>query len=137
MYTHTYICIYIYICVLHIYIYVCVYVCVCVCVCRAAHPTFSPGYVLSRYRGMRNVSLPEDFRTTGGTEFAPLSTSSDLHVALHYSDGAEARLLFKLTTSSFLERGADLQFLSAFPGEVEFLYPPLTFLDPTGKPYDI
>ena len=53
-------------------------------------------------------------------------------VALNYSDGAEARLLFKLTTSSFLERGADLQFLSAFPGEVEFLYPPLTFLDPTG-----
>jgi hypothetical protein len=54
-------------------------------------------------------------------------------VALNYSDGAEARLLFKLTTNSFLERGADLQFLSAFPGEVEFLYPPLTFLDPTGN----
>jgi hypothetical protein len=32
------------------------------------------------WRGMRNVELPEDFRKTGGTEFAPLSTSSELKV---------------------------------------------------------
>ena len=35
--------------------------------------------------------------------------------------------------SSFLATGADLQWLSAFPGEAEMLYPPLTFLKPTGK----
>ena len=29
--------------------------------------------------------------------------------------------------------GADITFLSAFPGEREFLYPPLTFLRPTGR----
>mmetsp|Transcript_45154 Transcript_45154/g.146730 ORF Transcript_45154/g.146730 Transcript_45154/m.146730 type:complete len:320 (-) Transcript_45154:236-1195(-) len=85
------------------------------------------------WRGLRNVALPDSFHQTGGTEYAPLSTSSDLEVALHYSDAAQERLLFKLTTASFLERGASLQFLSAFPGEVEYLYPPLTFLDPTGK----
>jgi len=85
------------------------------------------------WRGLRNVALPDGFHQTGGTEYAPLSTSSDLEVALHYSDAAQERLLFKLTTASFLERGASLQFLSAFPGEVEYLYPPLTFLDPTGK----
>ncbi len=35
--------------------------------------------------------------------------------------------------SSFLAIGADLQWLSAFPGEAEMLYPPLTFLKPTGR----
>ena len=29
-------------------------------------------------------------------------------------------------------RGADLEYLSAFPAEKELLYPPLTFLQPTG-----
>ena len=29
-----------------------------------------------------------------------------------------------------MERGADLTFLSAFPGEKEYLYPPLTYLQP-------
>jgi len=85
------------------------------------------------WRGMRNVELPPEFLVKGGTEFAPMSTSSKIDVALAYSDNAEKRLLFKVATSSFMERGADLQFLSAFPGEVEFLYPPLTYLQPTGK----
>jgi hypothetical protein len=30
-----------------------------------------------------------------------------------------------------LQRGADIQFLSAFPAEKELLYPPLTFLKPS------
>ena len=32
-----------------------------------------------------------------------------------------------------MQRGADLQYLSAFPAEKELLYPPLTFLRPTGE----
>jgi len=32
-----------------------------------------------------------------------------------------------------LQRGADLTFLSMFPGEAETLFPPLTFVQPTGK----
>ena len=31
-----------------------------------------------------------------------------------------------------MDRGADLQYLSAFPAEAEVLFPPLTFLRPTG-----
>jgi hypothetical protein len=31
-----------------------------------------------------------------------------------------------------MDRGADLSFLSAFPDEVEFLYPPSTYLRPLG-----
>ena len=32
-----------------------------------------------------------------------------------------------------MERGADISFLSAFPGEREYLFPPLTYLQPTSK----
>ena len=32
-----------------------------------------------------------------------------------------------------MERGADLTYLSAFPGEAEFLFPPLTYMKPTGR----
>ena len=42
-------------------------------------------------------------------------------------------IIFKIVTRSFLQRGADLAFLSAFPGEDEFLLPPLTCLRPTGR----
>jgi len=110
------------------------------------------------WRGMRNVAVPADFMAEGGTEAAPMSTSSDFRVALQerlhshrqlttslhtvcshrlfalqYSNKAEKRLLFKVLTQTFLDRGADLRFLSAFPGESEFLYPPLTYLRPTGR----
>ena len=61
-----------------------------------------------------------------------MSTTSELAVAVRYSD-ASASLLFKLRTSSFMGRGASLTFLSAFPDEDECLFPPLTYLKPTGK----
>ena len=61
-----------------------------------------------------------------------MSTTTDLRVALSYSM-SPCSLLFKVHTKSFLQRGADLQFLSAFPAEREILFPPLTFLRPTGK----
>lgn len=88
---------------------------------------------VSLWRGMRNLELPDEFREHGGTELAPMSTTMDIRVALAYSDKAEKRLLFKVVTEAFIDRGADLRFLSAFPQEVEILYPPLTLLLPTGR----
>jgi len=85
------------------------------------------------WRGMRDVDLTSEFRESGGTELAPMSTSSILDVALGYSNNAERRLLMKVATDNFMDRGADIQYLSAFPNEAEFLYPPMTFLQPTGK----
>ena len=61
-----------------------------------------------------------------------MSTTTDIVVALKYS-ASQASLLLKLRTSSFMDRGADIAFLSAFPGEKEFVYPPLTYLHPTGR----
>ena len=62
-----------------------------------------------------------------------MSTSPDPVVAVEYSAGASSSLLLKIATSSFIDRGADLSFVSAFPREREVLYPPLSYLEPTGR----
>ena len=81
------------------------------------------------YRGMRNVDLPDEFVRKGGTELAPMSTTADINIALSYSASAQGVVL-RLKTHSSMERGADLTFLSCFPGEREYLFPPLTYLQP-------
>ena len=84
------------------------------------------------WRGMRNIEVAENFMLEGGTELAFMSTTTDLSVAVHYSL-SEHSLLFKLVSPNFMTIGADLHWLSAFPGEREVLYPPLTYLKPTGR----
>ena len=95
-----------------------------------ASPRVSPRE-LHLYRGMKDVTAPASFMQQGGTELAPISTTSNLSVAMKYSASVNAVLL-RLITESFYERGPDISFLSAFPGEAEFLFPPLTYLQPTG-----
>lgn len=86
------------------------------------------------YRGMRNLDVTDDFMKdrAGGTEVAPMSTTTDIRVAVHYglSPGS---LLFMIKVDNFMQYGAELRWLSAFPGEAEVCFPPLTFLQPTGR----
>ncbi len=42
-------------------------------------------------------------------------------------------VLLKVVPPNFMSLRADLQWLSAFPGEAEMLFPPLTYLQPTGR----
>ena len=67
----------------------------------------------------------------GGTELAPMSTTLSLATAMKYSDST-ASVLLRLRTKDSLARGADISFLSAFPGEKEILFPPLTRLKAMG-----
>lgn len=83
------------------------------------------------WRGMKNLDVLDSFTQKGGTEFATMSTTSDIDVAVQYGLSTHS-LLFKVVANSFMERGADIAFLSTFPGEKEFVYPPLTYLEPTG-----
>ena len=50
-----------------------------------------------------------------------MSTTTSLEVAVDYaaSSGSGSALLLRLTTTSFMQRGADLAYLSAFPSEAE------------------
>ena len=61
-----------------------------------------------------------------------MSTTKDMKTAVSYGLSRES-LIFKIITKNKLQRGADLGFLSAFPTEEEILFPPLTYLQPTGR----
>ena len=82
------------------------------------------------WRGVKDVHITgkEAFFEEGGIEAAPLSTTSSLQVALAYGISSSTALM-RLSTSTFLQRGAKLSYLSTFPQEEEILYPPLTYLD--------
>ena len=88
------------------------------------------------YRGLANRTVPPAFFKEGGTEYAPMSTTNDLSVAVRYS-ASRSSVLLRMVTKSFIERGADISYLSAFPGEAEVLFPPLTYLKPSGRTEDV
>ena len=76
---------------------------------------------------MKDVGLTEEFLQQGGTEFGCLSTTASKDVAANFA-ASEVPLIFKFETINFTSRGADISFLSVYPGEQEALYPPLTYL---------
>ena len=80
--------------------------------------------VVYLYRGMAGVRIQPEFLAKGGTELAPMSTTSSLKIAMEYSAGEKA-LLLRIKTKNFMTRGPSISFLSAFPAEEEFLFPPL------------
>ena len=57
-----------------------------------------------------------------------MSTSAKKEVALAYAE-SKCGLLFQYKTRG-LGRGVPLRFLSCYPKEEEFLYPPMTYLQP-------
>ena len=84
------------------------------------------------WRGLRQVRASDVFLKNGGTEMAFMSTTSDIRVAVRYSMSPHSPL-FRIVADDFMSIGASLQWLSAFPAEAEYLYPPLTYLRPTGR----
>ena len=86
------------------------------------------------WRGMKNLRVSDSFMQMrrGGTELAPMSTTSDLAIAAHYGV-SKGSLVLRLKVDNFMQFGADVQWLSAFPAEAEVVFPPLTYLQPTGR----
>ena len=91
---------------------------------------------LDLYRGMSNVVFESEFMSKGGTELAPMSTTKDMAMAIKFLSEGFRSVLLRVRTTGFMNRGAQLGWLSVFPFEVEYLYPPATFLKPLRpKPY--
>ena len=85
------------------------------------------------WRGMAKMdSGSATFMKNGGTELALMSTTTNPAIAVAYAASSQA-LLFKVKSEDFMNRGIDISWLSAFPEERESLYPPLTYLRPTGR----
>lgn len=84
------------------------------------------------WRGMKDLTISDEFLESGGTEFACMSTSLSQETAIDFAE-SRAPMILKLETKDFMSRGADISFLSVYPGESETLFPPLTFLRPISK----
>jgi len=94
---------------------------------RAAPEDFNR--LMYLYRGLRDTTLDRaQFVETGGTEMAPMSTSAKKEVALSYA-ASKVPLLFQYSTRG-LGRGVALSWCSCYPKEEEYLYPPMTYLQP-------
>ena len=76
------------------------------------------------WRGLKNLKVPPQFHKRGGTHLGPMSTSEELRVALKYAKSAGSKdcLLLKVIATNFLSTGVNLQYLSCFPAEKEYLY---------------
>jgi hypothetical protein len=98
---------------------------------------------LKLYRGLGGVcDLPDSFfkaHTNGArgfTEWGFMSTTSDKDVAVYYSSKVSQRqvslpIVLELTVSA-VDRGARIKELSQYPGEVEYLWVPCSFVAPDG-----
>ena len=85
------------------------------------------------YRGMSGGELPETFRRAdasrfkGGVEFGFMSTTLNREVAIEYASAGEGGIVFEIAMG-FADKGAELSWLSQYPHEKEFCFPPLTGL---------
>lgn len=99
---------------------------------RAKHMAVLKFQTRYLWRGMRDRTVTEDFMLKGGVELGCMSTTSDLAVVAGYAR-SQAPLLLRIKVDNPMEMGADIRWLSMFPGEEEVLFPPLTFLKPMFK----
>ncbi len=89
--------------------------------------------IYMRINQYRRISTLTSYIFTS-IELGLMSTTKDLKIAVDYSQSLEGNaLLLKFKISNLKQFGADVSWLSAFPTEEEILYPPLTFLQPTGR----
>ena len=85
------------------------------------------------WRGMDDMSSHQpEFLFNGGTEMAVMSASAAREKAELYA-GSINPLLFKLKTTG-MTRGAQIDYLSLYPKEKEYTYPPMVFLKPANGP---
>ena len=96
------------------------------------------------FRGLGGTTeLPDHFRNVddngcrGFAEWGFMSTTAEKSIAIQYSgvkEGKPLAMLFEIQVSS-VDRGACIQDFSQYPGEVEYLWVPCSFIEPYGNQY--
>jgi hypothetical protein len=113
--------------------------CIISCITKLAKTSDIPRDRLL-YRGLVDMTLPMDFWTKnkdgyrGAVEPGLMSTTAEMSVALKYSKkGRNRGTVFEIAAGR-IDLGADLKWLSQYPGESEYLFPPLTCMEVVGEP---
>jgi hypothetical protein len=92
------------------------------------------------YRGLENMAVSDAFLGAGGTERGCMSTTTNRRVAEERfaKVGVDpCPLLLKIDCAGASQcSGAPVGWLSMYPEEEEWLFPPLTYLRPVGAPVD-
>jgi hypothetical protein len=101
-------------------------------VAAASEPSGEPIYL---FRALSNIALPNDFIKTGGGEVGFMSATSDKSVMMAYASGGSSgcNTVFKLCVPGLESCGVSISAFSCLPGDAEYVFPPLTYLRPTGK----
>jgi NLR family CARD domain-containing protein 3 len=91
------------------------------------------------YRGLGGLILPTEFWRRkegfrGGVEWGLMSTTADRKVAVQYSGAGGRRGTVLEIAAGRVDIGADLSWVSQYPCEKEFLFPPLTCLEVVDEP---
>ena len=91
------------------------------------------------YRGLSGLILPDQFWMTsgsfrGGVEKGFMSTTANLEVAMQYSGIDKKRGTVFEITAGRIDIGAELTWISQYPGEAEYLFPPLSCLEVIDEP---
>jgi len=91
------------------------------------------------YRGLGGMILPGQFLKEtngfrGGVEWGLMSTTTNKDVAIQYSGVDKQRgSVFEIVPGR-IDIGAELSWLSQYPGEAEYLFPPLSCLEVIDEP---
>ena len=96
---------------------------------------FSAGFGVSiPWRGIREVHLTDEFKDVGVRACALSTTRSERCAAVRLVRRGIGAVPIEVPDALGL---GDLHWVSAFPGDAEVLYPPLTFLRPTHRMQEI
>jgi hypothetical protein len=90
------------------------------------------GSVRSLWRGMRDMRVAPGFAHDGGSELACMSTTTSREVAMSFAQ-SDNPLIFEIRVPSYMNCGGSISWLSVYPAEEEYLYPPFTYLQPRGS----
>jgi hypothetical protein len=99
------------------------------------HTPWKVGEVELLYSGMKDLRVSDHQRIDGGCELAPRSTSKSRDIAQRYASSSCPFILQFRTRG--ISRGVSLSFLSVYPKEQEYLFPPLTYLMLTGEQHTL
>jgi len=107
------------------------------------HTCNEPSHETILYRGLHNLTLADSFLANceGGTELAVCSTTTDFNIAVHFMLQSPSGLptlpkevlLLRIVVRNCNHFGGMISYLSVNPGDAEVIYPPLTYLEPTGN----